>query len=580
MELDVDLSAAGDQVLIAPSGSTIHVSGTNYSTQAFSNVTALVVQGANTSSEDVPDQVVTIGGSGGTMTLDSLTVSGVTSVTFTDVTVNAGSGEIDVSVSEDAPAEETTSALLLQKADAAPHVAVSVTGSTLLADNITLDAKASSSFSTEEALGKNLDALGVAAVIADLEPSATVSVDGSSTITADENVAISADVDATVESSTKVGTDVFGVALNPADAAIALSIVNSSAVTHIGGGSNVSAGAGSLSLTSTNTTEVKTEVNGTGFAGGATAAVTLDNSTSKAFVDGGSTLTADTVDISATTTNTAETRATATTTGGGPNTAVKSVLGGNDDPAYLDEEAPSEPVNPAFRTSPAETAETQSSGGLPLAVAAAVAVSRFTPTTQAYVDSSTVNAATAININASANNSTSTESDGSQGTGDTRYEDARNGVGLGVSISDTIVSNTATVASTTHKASLSAPSILVQAATPSPSGSTPNLLNVSTEALSGSSGTVVAVAGALGLNIVSETSEASIPSGSNVAAVGNLTLNAQDNVTETAKAKPPEGLPGVESGKLGFGASVALNVVDNNTLADLGDAAQLPGPTT
>ena len=44
--LDVNLSAANDQALITPSGSTISISGTNYSVQSFSGVNAIVVLGA------------------------------------------------------------------------------------------------------------------------------------------------------------------------------------------------------------------------------------------------------------------------------------------------------------------------------------------------------------------------------------------------------------------------------------------------------------------------------------------------------------------------------------------------------
>ncbi len=69
--LDVNLSAANDQVLITPSGSSISVSGTGFSAQSFSGVAALVVQGGNTSSQDEPNQSVTFGGAGGTITLNA-----------------------------------------------------------------------------------------------------------------------------------------------------------------------------------------------------------------------------------------------------------------------------------------------------------------------------------------------------------------------------------------------------------------------------------------------------------------------------------------------------------------------------
>src|SRR5208283_123340 len=104
--LDVDLLAANDQATITPSGSSISVSGTGYTANSFSGVTAIVEQSANTSSQDDPNQGVTFEGSGGTIALDTesgtdaLKVSGVTSVTFTGVTIDATSRNVDVEVSE------------------------------------------------------------------------------------------------------------------------------------------------------------------------------------------------------------------------------------------------------------------------------------------------------------------------------------------------------------------------------------------------------------------------------------------------------------------------------------------------
>ncbi len=454
--LDVNLSAANDQALITPSGSMISVSGTGFSAQAFSGVTSLLVQGANTPSQDDPNQSVTFGGSGGTITLnsasgtDALNVSGVTSVTISDVTINATQGNVDVEASE------TT---LL--ASGTPQSAISVTGATIKADNITLDATASASY-TYTSLGA-LNAIQVAAAIANLNPSATVTVTGSSTQIAvngaSGNVSIGADSSATVNTGATVGTSIKGSAIDPVDAAIAESVVNSSAIAQVGGGSTVKAGsgAGTLSITSTNTTNVTTEVDGTGAFGGATAALTLDNSTSEAFVAGGSTATGGTVDVLATTTNTANTTANSTSSGAGPNSAIQNILAGKVDPGYLASATPSNP-NPADKSSPADTAF---SAGLPLGVAGAVAVTKFTPTTQAYVDSSTVTAGNAINIEASSDNNTATTADG-----DSTTSNATLGIGVAVAISDTVSSNTATVESTTGATKLSAPTISVQTATP------------------------------------------------------------------------------------------------------------------
>ncbi len=571
--LDVDLSSANDQALITPSGTTISLTGTGFSNRSFAGVTALVVQGTNTSDVDDPNQRVTFGGSGGTITLrtaagtDALSVSGVTSVTFTDVTIDATRGNVDVEASETTPAVQTT----LEIATGKPVAAISVNGATLKADNITLDARATSTY-TYRSLGP-INKAGLAWAEADLEPSAAVKVTGPSTLIsvnrASGNITIAADTSTTVDTSASAGTEIKGIAVNPADAAILASVVNSSAVAGVGGGSTVSAGTGTgtLSITSTNETDVTTDADGTSALGGATGAVTLDNSLSQAFVTGGSTATGGTVDVLATTTNTAETSAKSTAKGAGLNSAIKNLLEGKVDPAFL-EDANTTVVNPAFKTSPALTA---ASGGLPISVAGAVAVTKFTPTTQAFVDSSTITATKAINVSSSADDNATTDADAS-----TTTANADNSVGVAVAINNTAAINTATLESTTGQASLTAPAINVAATAPVASGD--DVHDDSSSAISGVTGENVGVAGGLALNIVSNTTEASVPSGSTVSTVGDVTFNAQNSVTEAATAQPPDGEIGGEAeDALGMGAGVALNIDTNTTLADLEDTAQVTG---
>jgi hypothetical protein len=553
--LDVNLSAAGDQATITPSGSSISVSGTGYSGNSFSGVTAIVVLGANTSSQDDPNQGVTFGGGGGTIALntaagtDALNVSGVTSTAFTDVTIDATSGNVDVEVSETTAATNPLTSITY-----APQATVTVTGATIKADNITLDASASATDTTNGLLGGTLDASGVAAAISDLQPSATVTVGGSSNITVNRtggNVAIGAVASATVDSTPQVTSGLL-----PADAVIATSIVNSTAVAHVGGSSTVSAGSGgTLSITSTNTTSLTTDVDGSSSkAGGGSVAVAIDNSTTQAYVDGGSSVAGGTVDVSATATNTANTTAKATAQGGDSNSGTSNVLSGKVDPTNSNDTAP----------------QAQTSDG-PVSVAGAVAVTKFMPTTQAYVDSSAVTATTAINIDASSDNNTSTVADGSA-----TNDNSKNGVGVAVAINDTDASNTATVASTTGTASLSAPTVSVQATTPTASSS--DVHNDSASATAGASGSNVGVAGALALNFVSNTSEASVPTGSavSIGSNGDVTFNAQDSVTEAATAQPAAGSVAT-GGKVGVGASLALNIATNTTQADLANTAQLTG---
>ena len=200
-----------------------------------------------------------------------------------------------------------------------------------------------------------------------------------------------------------------------------------------------------------------------------------------------------------------------------------------------------------------------------MGVAGAAAITNFTPTTAAYVNAASITATNSINVQASSDNNTSSVADGSATTGNV-------GVGVAVAIDHTNATNTATLEGA---ASLSAPSVMVQALTPAASMS--DVHTYGAQATSGASGQNVGVAGALAINIVSNTSEASVAAGSHVTASGspNLTLNSQDTATEPASALPSNG--GGVAGKVGIGLSVALNIDTNSSKADLGDQALLTG---
>lgn len=84
----------------------------------------------------------------------------------------------------------------------------------------------------------------------------------------------------------------------------------------------------------------------------------------------------------------------------------------------------------------------------------------------------------------------------------------------------------------------------------------------------------VGVAGALAVNVVNNSSTASIQPGATVAVGGaNVNLVTNNKATESATAKP-SGL-GASGGSLGVGAAVALNLATNTTKAVVGDNAVL-----
>ena len=84
----------------------------------------------------------------------------------------------------------------------------------------------------------------------------------------------------------------------------------------------------------------------------------------------------------------------------------------------------------------------------------------------------------------------------------------------------------------------------------------------------------VSIAGALGLNIVHNHTEAIVGGGANVGAgSGNVTVKAQSNEEDTAKGDST-----AKSGQVGIGASAAINVLDDGvTRAAVEDGATLTG---
>ena len=103
--------------------------------------------------------------------------------------------------------------------------------------------------------------------------------------------------------------------------------------------------------------------------------------------------------------------------------------------------------------------------------------------------------------------------------------------------------------------------------------------NFSAKASSGASAGKVAVAGALAIDIVRENSATASIQGPGTAVEaggGPVSLTATNTSASTADAEPVnEGA--TSSGSLGVGASVALNIVPNTTSATIEDGATLTG---
>ncbi len=348
------------------------------------------------------------------------------------------------------------------------------------------------------------------------------------------------------------------------DAAVATSIVDSSAVAHIGGNTKLDL-AQELDLSSDNVVTVNTTADGTtggDFAAGGSAAVTvIKRSESKAYIDGNAELiNQPAIRISAQSLNNITTLAKSTSKGATENS--------DDTKDNLDKYGP-------------ETAETDDQGASKVTLAGALAVTDLSnATTQAYVDLTTkdgTNAQTdmgALSISAESLSNTSAKADASATEGDI-------GVGVAVAVNIGNETNQAYIGSASE---ITAHGVNVEAAmkdyTPD-SGEADNASSSSAEAISGAGGKNVGVAGAVGLNVAVNTTDATIDSGANVDAGGDVSLISTNNTESTAKASPTVKNSGGDTpAAVGVGASVGMNVAVNTTTSEVADGAILSNAGT
>ncbi len=205
-----------------------------------------------------------------------------------------------------------------------------------------------------------------------------------------------------------------------------------------------------------------------------------------------------------------------------------------------------------------------------VAVAAAVAINVQKSQVNALVpDGVSVSAGGAITVASSATTSGAATSDGQAVTGE---DGGTSEVGIGVAVSVNVVkeTNTAYLGAAVH----SGAGVNVRAlqATGAP---TDTFL---ASATSGAGGSKVGIAGSIALNIVTLDTTARIAGGATVAAgAGASSIRAGNTVSATAKAEPSD--EGVTGGKVGVGASFAMNLITTTTTAELQNGATLTGGT-
>ena len=302
--------------------------------------------------------------------------------------------------------------------------------------------------------------------------------------------------------------------------------MTTTAIAHISGTASVTAG-GALSLTATNTTDATATADGTATSGaaGGVVAVSVVNTTTQAYIDGSATASGSEVNVNATSTTAASTTA-------------KSTDQGRDRQRLVDPDRPDE-----LRRQDQRRARRRGRR---------LAITDLTRTTQAYIASSgQVAGTTAISVKASSSTTDATTADGSATTGNT-------GVGVAVAIDHAQATNEASIEGS---ADLAAPSISVEAMTPG----TTNAYGAT--ATAGAGGTNVGVAGAAGAEPGLEPERRDDPLGATVSVsnpnaprTADVSLTAQNDVTETAAATPSTS----GGAKVGVGAALALEHRDEH----------------
>src|SRR4029453_12438685 len=153
----------------------------------------------------------------------------------------------------------------------------------------------------------------------------------------------------------------------------------------------------------------------------------------------------------------------------------------------------------------------------------------------------------------------------SSAKGDASPANGGPGVGVGVGINITILTPHAYIA---NNAIVNAATVTIEAVAPASGQSTTNA-----EAKSGAGGTSgLTFAGALAVNVLVADTTAEVKAPTAVTLNGNVTLTAISGFINTATAEANG-----SGGSSGIGASVAVNVVDDTTVAQVADGAVLNG---
>ena len=343
----------------------------------------------------------------------------------------------------------------------------------------------------------------------------------------------------------------------PADAAVAITTINSTSTVKVGGGSTVNA-TGVLNIAATNevTAENVADASTGGSAAvGGTVAVAVVTSVTKASIEDAATTQSAALNLSASSRNTVTSTSKAAAQGATKQSAADKAANPSETEKALDDYK--------------EEGKTNSGS---VDVAAAVAIARVNSQTQALLGSTGAQTSTGrVNVSSLSTSASTVQADGT-----TIGDAASVGVGAAVAINIGVLDNSALIADNT---SVSGNGVTVRAATHT--GETNSFSSSST---SGAGASSVGVAGSLAVGTVVSNTTATLqgdaggaPGGAALnAGTGSVLVEAVNDTSSTVDAGAEVTGSGA-SARLGVGASVGVNVGVNTTLAEVGNGAVLSG---
>ncbi|MDP3862396.1 MAG: hypothetical protein Q8Q63_12510, partial [Phaeovulum sp.] len=362
---------------------------------------------------------------------------------------------------------------------------------------------------------------------------ATVDIKGTTVLTA----AI-VELGATAQVLSSIVTQSLAPVNSSADGAVAISTINSTAIARIGGSAELHV-AGDTTLNAHNIVTSESDATPQASAFGASVGVSVVNAVTTAELADAAAVTTGGLSLNAVTGTIVEVNATAGAGGATTPSAGSMAVTYLSDPNYGGQ-------------------ATTSGGGV--SVAGALAISDLTSTTNARINSSAATTVTgAVSVTTGSENAVSVTADGST-------VDSATGVGVALGINIAKVVNDAVIAS-----AVSAGSAHVAALTMGEGNS------FTTSATSGAGASNVGIAGSFALNLLDTQSVARVSGAAVVTVAGGGAVSlATDNQTEaTAEALPVGG--GATGATVGVGASVALNILANRSVAEIADGSVVSG---